>query len=249
MSTEKTEAIVIRRADFSESSRVVTCFSRDFGKLSLIAKGAKRPKSAFEAGLDLLAVCNIVFIRKSSGGLDILTEAQLQRRFETKDRDLTGLYGGYYVAELLDGLSEEYDAHPQLYDDVLATLAALSAGEEVPTTILRFELSLLREIGQLPAWDVCVRCGQAVQQADWFGMKPSLGGVVCRPCLEHEEYYHRLTAGSLAVMRHLAEEPFGGQTRLSISRRQMNELRKVIDSAVRQSLGRRPKTLSFLNPS
>ncbi len=194
MSTEKTEAIIIRRADFSESSRVVTCFSRDFGKLSAIAKGAKRPKSAFEAGLDLLAVCNIVFIRKSSGGLDILTEAQLKRRFLTKDRDLTGLYGGYYVAELLDGLSEEYDAQPRLYETAVTTLESLSSGEDAATVILRFELSLLREIGQLPAWDICVRCGQEVEHAVWYGMKSSLGGVVCRSCLEHEEYYHRLTA-------------------------------------------------------
>ena len=246
VSTEKTEAIVIRRADFSESSRVVTCFSREFGKLSVVAKGVKRPKSAFEAGLDLLAVCNIVFIRKSSGGLDILTEAQLKRRFQAKDRDLTGLYGGYYVAELLDGLSEEYDAHPRLYEDALTTLETLSGGEEVATAILCFELSLLREIGQLPAWDLCVRCGREVEQAVWYGMKASLGGVVCRRCLEHEEYFHRLTAGSMAVLRRLSEQQQTARTRLSVSRQQMSEIRKVVDSAVRQSLGRRPRTLSFL---
>jgi len=184
--------------------------------------------------------------RKSSGGLDILTEAQLKRRFQSNDRDLTGLYGGYYVAELLNGLNEEYDPHPQLYEDAIATLEALSVSENAATAILRFELGLLREIGQLPAWDLCVRCGQQMEQAAWYGIKASLGGVVCRSCLAHEEYYHRLTAGAVAVLRRLSEGSTSPQPRVTVTRQQFTEIRNVLDGAIRQSLGRRPKTLKFL---
>ena len=112
MSAEKTDALVIRLADFSESSKVVTLFTREFGKVAALAKGAKRLKSSFEAALDLLAECRVVFLRKSSSGLDILTEAQLLTRFRPAGRDLKALYSGYYVAELLDGLTEPYDPHP-----------------------------------------------------------------------------------------------------------------------------------------
>src|SRR5262249_7140061 len=84
MSSEKSAAIVIRQVDFSESSRVVTMFTREFGKVAVLAKGAKRLKGPFEAALDLLAVCDVVFIRKSTSGLDILTEARLQTRFRPK---------------------------------------------------------------------------------------------------------------------------------------------------------------------
>src|SRR5688572_31702494 len=122
MAAEKSDAIVIRLADFSESSKVVTLFTREFGKVAALAKGAKRLKSPFEAALDLLAQCRIVFLRKSSSGLDILTEAQLLQRFRPTSRDLTRLYAGYYVAELLDGLTEEYDPHPELYDAAAAIL-------------------------------------------------------------------------------------------------------------------------------
>src|SRR5579859_7002417 len=116
MSTEKSAAIVIRLADFSESSRVVTMFTREFGKVAVLAKGAKRLKGPFEAALDLLAVCQVVFIRKSTSGLDLLTEAQLQTRFKPSPGDLGCLYGGYYIAELLDALNEDYDPHPILFD-------------------------------------------------------------------------------------------------------------------------------------
>ena len=88
MSTEKTDAVVIRQADFSESSRVVTFFTREWGKVSMVAKGARRLKGPFEAALDLLTVSRIVFIRKLSTSLDILTEAQLITRFRPNGRDL-----------------------------------------------------------------------------------------------------------------------------------------------------------------
>jgi len=83
MSTEKTEAIIIRQVDFSETSRVVTFYTREFGKVPLLAKGAKRLKGPFESGLDLLSICDIVFIRKSSGTLGILTESRLKNGFRT----------------------------------------------------------------------------------------------------------------------------------------------------------------------
>jgi len=80
MSSEKATAIVLRSVDFSESSSVVTLFTREFGKIHALAKGARRPKGPFEGALDLLALCRIVFLRKSSGALDLLTEAKLERR-------------------------------------------------------------------------------------------------------------------------------------------------------------------------
>ena len=87
MPSEKTLAIVLRVIDFSESSCVVHLFTRDFGKIGGLAKGARRPKSPFEAALDLLAVCRIVFLHKSSESLDLLTEAKLERRFRAATRD------------------------------------------------------------------------------------------------------------------------------------------------------------------
>src|SRR5262245_5308590 len=150
MSTQKTDALVIRQTDFSETSKVVTFFTREFGKISAIAKGARRLKGPFEAAIDLLSVCRIVFIRKSSGGLDILTEAQLASRFRPAERDLLCLYGGYYVAELLCDLTEDYDPHPILFDEAVKTLQLLAEGLQAERGIIRFELIVLREIGQLP---------------------------------------------------------------------------------------------------
>src|SRR5437764_14265648 len=100
MSAEKALAVVLRTTDFSETSRIVTLWTREFGKVRALAKGGRRLKSNFEVALDLLTVCGIVFIRKSSG-LDLLTEARVEERFPLLRSDLSALYGGYYVAEML----------------------------------------------------------------------------------------------------------------------------------------------------
>src|SRR3954454_11465776 len=122
MATEKATAIVLRTTDWSETSRIATLWTRELGKVRALAKGGRRLKSSFDSGLDLLTVCSIVLIRKSSGGLDLLTEAQVVRRFARLRSDLGALYAAYYVAELLADWTQENDPHPVLYDEALAAL-------------------------------------------------------------------------------------------------------------------------------
>src|SRR5262249_29012211 len=87
MPTDKATALVLRTTDWSESSRIATLWTRELGKVRALAKGGRRLKSSFDSGLDLLTVCSIVLIRKS-GGLDLLTEAQVVRRFARLGDDL-----------------------------------------------------------------------------------------------------------------------------------------------------------------
>ena len=246
MSTEKSAAIVIRMADFSESSRVVTMFTRDFGKVAGLAKGAKRLKGPFEAALDLLAVCQVVFIRKSTSGLDILTEAQLQKRFKPRPGELASLYGGYYVAELLDALSEEYDPHPILFDEAVLALERLAGDASLDISILRFELVILREIGQLPAFDACIACGEAVGSANRYGFQPSQGGLVCQNCFGEEAPRHLISAGAAAALRKLSGTASATLHNIALSPSQMREMRSVVNAAIAGILGRRPKTLRYL---
>src|SRR5215470_2327122 len=145
MAAEKALGLVIRTADWSETSRIATLWTRELGKVRVLAKGGRRLKSNFEVALDLLTHCSIVFLRKSSGSLDLLTEAQVVRRFPRLRGDLTALYAAYYVAELLADWTEEYDPHPALFDAAVATLETLGApdGPETGPRAMRFEMVFL----------------------------------------------------------------------------------------------------------
>lgn len=250
MSAEKTDALVIRQVDFSESSRVVTLFTREFGKIAAMAKGARRLKGPFDAALDLLTACRIVFLRKSSGGLDLLTEAQLVSRFQPLAGQLSHLYAGYYIAELLDVLSEDYDPHPVVYDEALTILGRLAGPTRPDMNVLRFEMVLLREIGQLPAFEECVFCGKelvgaatAAEQRLYF--KVSQGGLVCPQCQRDETAHQEIGAGTAALLRSLSADSNVWQN-LTPSPQQAREMRAIANSIFNRILGRRPKMQRYL---
>lgn len=247
MSQEKTTALVIRLADWSESSQVVTLFTRDFGKIGVVAKGAKRLRSAFEAGLDLLSECRIVFLRKSSSSLDILTESQLIARFSPAPGSLSSLYGGYYLCELLNGLTQEYDPHPVLYDVCVETLAQLSQQADPQLALTRFELVLLREMGLLPEFDACQACGQPVSESKPFSFWVSQGGLICADCRRPEYEHKPLQTGSIRLLKQLAEDTPDALRNFSPSTEQLRQIRRVTVSAISHSLERRPSTLRYLN--
>jgi DNA repair protein RecO (recombination protein O) len=251
VSLEKAEALVIRQADFSESSRVVTFFSREFGKFAALAKGAKRLKGPFDAALDVLSACRVVFIRKSSGTLNLLTEARLISRFQPQNSGAAGglssLYGGYYIAELLNGLTEDFDPAPELYDLATGSLDALSHPDSHSSTlIVHFEISLLQQIGLLPNLFDCSICGASVDQKAGYAHWVSQGGVLCQACRREEYSGTSISAGSIEILRRMTEASPELIRRIKLSQQQAEECHKLAVSAITHALGRRPSTLRYI---
>ena len=238
MATEKALALVIRGTDWSETSRITTLFTREFGKVRALAKGGRRVHSQFEIAFDLLTVCHIVFIRKDHGGLDILTEARMEERFPILRNDLNALYAGYYVAELLTDGTQDYDPHPPLFEAALATLRELGeAGKSAADAVTAFELVWLKELGYSLRLDVCTGCGKAVPGGVprvWFS--PAAGGVVCTPCSPTQPDRRPLSGDALKA---LAGGGLAGPVRA--------ELRAVLGQVVSYVLGRRPRMHRFLD--
>lgn len=248
MSGEKADAIVIRQVDFSESSRVVTMFSREFGKFGCLAKGAKRLKGPFDAALDLLSTCRIVFIRKSSGALGILTQAQLTRRFVPLPSNINSLYGGYYVADLLCRLTEDYDPDPRIFDAVERVLSDLGHSDVQPeTAIVHFEITLLRLTGHFPDLTACSVCSESVQPAGKFAYWVSQGGLLCSSCRRPEFEGKSISAGSVAILHKLAANETEIADRLRLSREQTLECHKLAVSVITHILGKKPGTLRYLS--
>jgi len=246
MSAEKAAAIVLRLVEFSETSLVVTLFTREFGKIHGLAKGGRRLKGPFESALDLLAVCRIVFLRKMSDALDLLTEAKLQRRFRIPGRDLSSLYSGYYVAELLDELTDQYDPHPELYDLADETLGALSAGEPPNDRVLRFELGALRLLGHFPSLEACAECGAKVSPAGRVAFGQLDGGVLCGRCRSGKRQVALVSAGVLKIMAQGADPSDRAWSNLRIDPRSRGELRGVLNRYLWNLLGRKPRMYEYL---
>jgi DNA repair protein RecO (recombination protein O) len=244
VAAEKALALVVRTTDWSETSRISTLWSRELGKVRALAKGGRRLRSSFESALDLLTVCSIVLLRKSSGSLDLLTEAQVVRRFPQLGQDLQALYAGYYVAELLAGWTEDYDPHPCLFDEAVDTLGTLGTpGVLTGPRLARFELALLRELGYGPVLESCAACAAPV---DGKGLVFSAagGGVLCRACQRGERDRRPLSPTAWEALRALAAvgESWRGVADPTVRA----EVRQVLSHYVTCLMGRRPRLLPYL---
>jgi DNA repair protein RecO (recombination protein O) len=243
MPAEKALALVVRAVDWSETSRIATLWTREFGKVRVLAKGGRRLKSNFEVALDLLTVCGIVFLRKSSGGLDLLTEAQVSERFPRLRTSLPALYAGYYIAELLADWTEDFDPHPNLFDEALQALRELGTS---PTTtgprLARFELVLLRELGYRPVLERCAACGAALSGR--LAFSAAAGGVLCAACQPAQRERRPLSPDTWQALRALDEEPAAWQGDWPAAVR--GELRQLLGHYVTYLMGRRPRLLPYL---
>jgi DNA repair protein RecO (recombination protein O) len=248
MSSEKATALVLRVIDFSESSAVLTLFTREFGKVRALAKGARRPKGPFESALDLLALCRIVFLRKSSEALDLLTEAKLERRFRPPSGALANLYAAYYIAELLSELTDDYDPHPELFDAAEQALAELARQTAIAATIVHFELTALRVLGHLPLLDTCVECGKHVNESGRTPFSQRAGGVLCKTCRTGQKHVISVSAEVLSTMARLAE-PTMAPADATFDPRFYGELRAVLNHYWAHLLGHEPRMHRYLAPA
>jgi DNA repair protein RecO (recombination protein O) len=245
MPAEKAQALVLRTTDWSETSRIATLWTRELGKVRVLAKGGRRLKSSFESALDLLTVCSIVLLRKSSGSLDLLTEAQVVQRFPRLRTDLAALHAGYYVAELLAEWTEDYDPHPTLYDEALATLAEL--GESRTTTgprLARFELVLLRELGYSPKLDACAVCGAPFLLGSQVYFGAAAGGILCPQCSPGQRDRRPLALAAWEALREWNASADAWRRPWDAAVR--SELRELLGHYITYLLGRRLKLLPYL---
>jgi DNA repair protein RecO (recombination protein O) len=243
MPAEKALALVVRTSDWSETSRIVTLWTREFGKVRALAKGGRRLRSNFEVALDLLGVCSIVVLRKSSGGLDLLTEAQVAERFPRLRTDLKAMYAATYLAELLSDWTEDNDPHPALFDEALAALRDFG-GEGVDTglRLAAFELVLLRELGYSPALDRCAGCGQPRTSSGRVAFSPAGGGVLCPVCRPSQRDCRPLSGAAWRTMVQLAGSGRAEGTSPAVRR----EVRQVLGQYITYQMGRQPRLLPYL---
>jgi len=239
----KDSAICIRAVDYSETSQIVTFFARATGKFTAIAKGSKRPKSAFDGPIEVFSLGRIVFSDSNREKLATLTEFQQQPGLVGLSKNLFALNCASFAIELLNSLTDDYDPHPQLFDLLLQFLQnvseqslprAESRGATISLLIL-FQLALLKEVGLMPVLNYCVNCKNAFSNA-WRGVyfSSSANGFVCRDCEAAFPDKIEVTSSAakcLADLKLLADA----------KEQTLEQIEKLLISHFTETLGRPPK--------
>lgn len=125
----RTEAVVLRSLDYGETSQIVTLFTREKGKIGVMAKGARHPKSSFGATLQPMAYTQVVFYHKPTRNLQTLSESSHVESFHRLREELKTITIGLRIVELVDALMEEEDAHPRVFRLLVQVLRRLNVEE------------------------------------------------------------------------------------------------------------------------
>jgi len=235
-------AICIRAVDYSETSQIVTLFTREAGKIGAIAKGSKRPRSPFDGPIEILAHGEIVFTDSNKERLATLTELQQQPTLLNLRNNLLALYCCYFAAELLNGLTHDYDPHPELFDGFLQFLqdtneqrAVTDDKREVLALLILFQLTLLNNVGLQPILNACVNCKNPYSP-NWAQsyFSSSANGLICRDCEMSFTDKIKLSKNVVACLASLKQIPASTEETLV-------EIEKVMVRHFTELLGRPPR--------
>lgn len=168
-------AFVLHRYDWSESSLILETLTRHYGRIALVAKGAKKPSSNFRPVLLPLQPLHVAF----GGDAEIRTLKSAEWLGGQVMPTGEALLSGYYVNELLLRLLARDDPHPALFDTYAATVRVLAHDDPhtLQPALRAFELLLLREIGLLPTLDLQTATLAQLQPGERYSLKPE-GGLV-----------------------------------------------------------------------
>ena len=178
----KSRAIVLRRYPLGETSRVVVCYTRDHGKVRLIAKGIRKGGGRFGAALDPFVVSGVVFYLRRGRGLSLVSQAETEREFRRIRGDIVRQAHAAVALELVDRLVADQAPDPALFDRMSEALAEFDASpeEDLRPLLWSFVLFLADSLGYAPELERCVMCGQ--EAAEGGGFSTESGGVVCGEC-------------------------------------------------------------------
>ena len=144
----KTEAVVLSKLNYGDSSSIVSLFTKEYGKISAMLKGGRNPKSKLSLIVDPINYLEIIFYNNPSRDLQILSSADIKAYFHKIKEDLDKLKYAHSVIELIKNLSVEHEVNKKLFSGIIRILELIGKGEENPAVSFgRFFLFFLKELG------------------------------------------------------------------------------------------------------
>ena len=239
----KTEGIVLKTSVMGEANLLVTLVSEDGSKLRATAWGARKMNSRKMGHLDSLTRVDLDLYRGPS--MSSVRQVVTLEAFAVLKSRLDATARAFYLAELVDGFAVEGSPNPSLYNLFLDTLRALQEAPEDNELMLRFQLDLLQVNGFMPELYRCVECRRAVE-AGRHRFVVSLGGVICAECASRREGAAPLSLPALKILRHFHRNGDEETARIRISPALYEEVRAILDGAIRYWLDRDVRSRRFV---
>jgi len=215
--SKETEALVLASTELGESDLIITLFCQDVGRLSAMAKGAKRSLKRFVNKLEIFSFLHITYQQKASSSLAFLAEAELHTGFLHIRRNLEIYSIASVIREfLLIGVKENEPAG-DIFRLSLWALHNLDRIQPPMTVLALFLIRFYDYIGYRPDLQCCAHCGSLVDRKQRYGFDSSSGRIVCSLCSPHLHNRIALSHGTIKILRTAQDQPLDRLHRLKIS--------------------------------
>lgn len=196
---------MLRHTDWGESDRLITIFSLEMGKIRVVAKGVRKPRSRKAGHLEPFTRSTIQLARGRE--ILIVTQAEMIDAFTSLHDDLVLMTYAAYVVELLDRFTYEEGENHALYRLLSESLARLCQPGNPEIVVRYYEMRLLDLVGFRPRLFVCVSCGAEIQPQDQF-FSAEAGGVICPKCLPKSSGVRPVSKDALRYLRHFQRSSY-----------------------------------------
>ena len=245
MPIHKTEAIVLRRMDFRETSLIVDLFTRDFGKLSGLLKGIRSEPGKFASSLEISSHNDIIFYKKTSTSLHLVSACDLRNNFFNIRKSMmkAGFMG--IMMEMISSVMQPEDKNEEVFDlavECLKELEATAAPEKVMTI---FKIKMLALSGFKPHFDSCVSCSEKILGQSKFSL--SLGGLLCVRCSHKDLSSRSIFRGTIASILYIEKNNFKNNLNLGLNPQIKKELEIILNAFINFHLEKELKSQKVLN--
>ena len=239
----RTDALILRRADFGEADRLLTILTPGRGKLRVLAKGARKITSRKAGHIELFMLTDMFLSRGRTW--DIVSQVEIVEPYRAVREDLEPTSHAYYLAELVDRFIEEHDPNQPLFELLALTLARLGNLSQAFLALRYFELHLLSLTGFQPQLYYCLACNEALEPAEnYFHFAD--GGTLCPEHGSVRPQADPLPLPVLKVLRYLQSESWEKVANLQLTPATQNQVEKLLLSYITFILERQLKSVDFL---
>lgn len=245
MSICKTEAIVLSKRDFRETSLIVNFFTRDFGKLNGILKGIREEPAKFASNVEPFSYNEIIFYKKRNSPLHLVTAVDLKDNFGILRQNIFKMGISSIMMELLGALMPSEEKNEEVFNLTLNCLKELERNHNPEKIIIIFKIKLLALSGFKPHFDSCVSCGSRILGEAKFSV--SQGGLLCAGCYGKDIRARSIFRGTTSSILHIEKNDFKNNLNLGINPQIKKELDLILNSFLNFHLEKELKSQKVLN--
>jgi DNA repair protein RecO (recombination protein O) len=239
---QKCEGIVIRSTDYGETNKIVTLYTREWGKIGVMARGAKKPNSRLSSITQLFT--HGYFLVQRGTGLGNVQQGETITSLRSIGEDIFLTAYASYIVELTDKCTEEKKPNPFHFELLFQTLNYLNEGYDPDVLMNIYEMKMLNVMGLYPVLNQCSVCGSTDGH---FSFSIREGGFICHRCLSKDPYHFKLSPAAVKLLRVFYFFDLSRLGNISIKDETKAELKQIITSYYEEYSGLHLKTKKFLN--